>query len=125
MRTILFCGLPTDEQFARAVRSTHSASPARRARWRPNRCAPSSRAVAVPRGFRRARLHYKCCSTFDSAPHIGSIGIAVEALRGPRARQSGADRRRQPNLGRYCVFGELYAVARGLAPCFGSTGIPR
>ena len=25
--------------------------------------------------------HYKVCSTFDSAPHIGSIGAAVDALR--------------------------------------------
>ena len=26
-------------------------------------------------------LHYKCCSTFDSAPEIGSLGAAARALR--------------------------------------------
>ena len=26
-------------------------------------------------------LHYKTCSTFDSAPEVGSIGVAVDALR--------------------------------------------
>jgi hypothetical protein len=26
-------------------------------------------------------LQYKTCSTFDSAPHVGSIGVAVEVLR--------------------------------------------
>lgn len=56
-------------------------------------------------------LHYKCCSTFDSAPGTGSIGAAVAALR-PYARNTllpivGG----QPNLGRYCLFGQLFAAA--------------
>lgn len=56
-------------------------------------------------------LHYKCCSTFDSAPHVGSIGAAVAALRphfpNPLLPILGG----QPNLGRYCLFGNLYAAA--------------
>ncbi|MGN6095610.1 MAG: four-carbon acid sugar kinase family protein [Bosea sp. (in: a-proteobacteria)] len=56
-------------------------------------------------------MHYKCCSTFDSAPHVGSIGAAVAALRphfpeGPVTIIGG-----QPNLGRYCLFGHLFAAA--------------
>lgn len=56
-------------------------------------------------------LHYKCCSTFDSAPHLGSIGAAVAALRrhfgNPLVPIIGG----QPNLGRYCLFGNLFAAA--------------
>jgi len=55
-------------------------------------------------------MHYKCCSTFDSAPHIGSIGAAVAALKphfpNPLVPILGG----QPNLGRYCLFGTLYAA---------------
>ena len=56
-------------------------------------------------------LHYKCCSTFDSAPEIGSIGAAVAELRrhvtNPFVPIVGG----QPNLGRYCLFGTLFAAA--------------
>jgi uncharacterized protein YgbK (DUF1537 family) len=56
-------------------------------------------------------MHYKCCSTFDSAPHVGSIGAAVAALRphfpNPLVPIIGG----QPNLGRYGLFGQLFAAA--------------
>lgn len=56
-------------------------------------------------------LHYKCCSTFDSAPEIGSLGAAARALRpyfpNPLLPVIGG----QPNLGRYCLFGNLFAAA--------------
>lgn len=55
-------------------------------------------------------MHYKCCSTFDSAPHIGSIGAAVAALKpffsNPLVPVLGG----QPNLGRFCLFGNLFAA---------------
>lgn len=58
-----------------------------------------------------AVLHYKVCSTFDSAPDLGSIGIAVRALH-PHVEHAwipivGG----QPSLGRYCVFSNLFAAA--------------
>ncbi|KIQ25206.1 lipoprotein [Variovorax paradoxus] len=56
-------------------------------------------------------LHYKTCSTFDSAPHIGSIGAAVRALRGAVAQPWTAIVGGQPNLGRHCLFGNLFAAA--------------
>jgi len=56
-------------------------------------------------------LHYKTCSTFDSAPHIGSIGAAVRALRGAVERPWTAIVGGQPNLGRHCLFGNLFAAA--------------
>ena len=56
-------------------------------------------------------LHYKTCSTFDSAPHIGSIGAAVLALRGAVEQPWTAIVGGQPNLGRHCLFGHLFAAA--------------
>ncbi len=57
-------------------------------------------------------LHYKICSTFDSAPHIGSIGRAAEIA----GRMVGgwmplvvAD----PGMGRYQAIGNLFAFAQG------------
>ncbi|GLH81881.1 hypothetical protein SSBR45G_67900 [Bradyrhizobium sp. SSBR45G] len=69
---------------------------------------------AAGRAFAALRvdvLHYKCCSTFDSAPDVGSIGAAVAVLRkhvtNPLVPIIGG----QPNLGRYCLYGHLFAAA--------------
>ncbi len=54
-------------------------------------------------------VHYKVCSTFDSSPTIGSIGKAIDI--GAEVFESkfipvlGG----MPTLGRYCVFGNLFA----------------
>jgi uncharacterized protein YgbK (DUF1537 family) len=57
--------------------------------------------------------HYKTCSTFDSSPETGSIGLAARTLRvalgSPRFIPVVGG---QPNLGRYCVFGNLFAAYR-------------
>ncbi len=54
-------------------------------------------------------VHLKVCSTFDSHPAIGSIGaaaLALEALHGPQVTAVIGG---QPSLGRYAVFGTLFA----------------
>ncbi len=55
-------------------------------------------------------IHYKTCSTFDSAPQIGSIGraldIGVRAFGAPGAIVVAA-----PHLGRYVAFANLFAAA--------------
>ncbi|MEJ5031210.1 four-carbon acid sugar kinase family protein [Comamonas sp. MYb69] len=56
-------------------------------------------------------LHYKCCSTFDSAPHVGSIGAAVAALRKVAPASPAVIVGGQPNIGRFCAFGNLFAQA--------------
>ncbi|NIF53374.1 four-carbon acid sugar kinase family protein [Burkholderia sp. Ax-1724] len=56
-------------------------------------------------------IHYKVCSTFDSAPHTGSIGVAIRTLREYCANELIAIVGGQPNLRRYCVFGQLFAAA--------------
>ena len=61
-------------------------------------------------------LHYKCCSTFDSAPHVGSLGAAVRALRPYFANPFVPIVGGQPNLGRYCLFGTLFAAAGSGGP---------
>lgn len=58
-------------------------------------------------------LHYKCCSTFDSAPHVGNIAVAVATLKrfvdDPQALVLGG----QPSLSRYCAFSNLFAAGNG------------
>lgn len=55
--------------------------------------------------------HYKVCSTFDSAPHVGSIGRATEigrsVLGGSWVPMVVGD----PGMGRYQSFGHLFAHA--------------
>jgi len=54
-------------------------------------------------------LHYKVCSTFDSAPHVGNIAIAVHALHARLTNPLVLIVGGQPSLGRHCVFGHLFA----------------
>ena len=54
-------------------------------------------------------VHYKICSTFDSSPEIGSIGRALDVgaeIFGSKCVPIVAG---APALGRYCVFGNLFA----------------
>ena len=80
---------------------------------------PAWMAAELPRYFAALKalgapvLHYKTCSTFDSAPHLGSIGKATEI--GLAATGSdwvplvvGA-----PAIGRYQMFGTLFAALNG------------
>jgi 3-oxoisoapionate kinase len=54
-------------------------------------------------------IHYKVCSTFDSSPAIGSIGRVMDIAR--RRFPSGFIPivAGTPALGRYCLFGNLFA----------------
>lgn len=54
-------------------------------------------------------IHYKVCSTFDSAPHVGSIGAAVLTLEQTLAPRATLVLGGQPSLGRYCFAGNLFA----------------
>ena len=63
-------------------------------------------------------VHYKTCSTFDSSPQVGNIAVAIrvmsEAIPGRFIPIVGG----QPNIGRYCVFGHLFAAAGTGGPVF-------
>lgn len=112
LRTVLFLGVPTPAQLA-AAGPLHAIGIAGAARsmdaaQMAQELAPVARFMAQS-GARV--LHYKCCSTFDSAPHVGSLGQALRVLSHERYHPMRAIVGGQPNLGRYCVFGNLFARA--------------
>lgn len=61
--------------------------------------------AALPTRF----VHYKVCSTFDSAPTVGSIGRVIELSRASFAQPLVPIIAGTPALGRYCLFGHLFA----------------
>lgn len=111
-RALLFLQIPTAQQLARAgsldavgiAGATRAMAPEAMAR-------ELDEAGDFFAGLGIGLLHYKCCSTFDSAPEVGSLGAAARALRphfpNPLLPVIGG----QPNLGRYCLFGTLFAAA--------------
>lgn len=54
-------------------------------------------------------VHYKICSTFDSSPTIGSIGKAIDVGQNVFQKPFVPLLVAAPSLGRYCVFGNLFA----------------
>ncbi|WP_187774703.1 four-carbon acid sugar kinase family protein [Billgrantia pellis] len=56
-------------------------------------------------------VHLKICSTFDSSPETGNFVRAMEILGRALGMRSGAILGGQPSLGRYCLFGHLFARA--------------
>jgi uncharacterized protein YgbK (DUF1537 family) len=57
--------------------------------------------------------HYKVCSTFDSAPHVGSIGRAIEIGRAVFGAATVPLIVGAPQIRRYTAFGELFAAYQG------------
>lgn len=54
-------------------------------------------------------VHYKVCSTFDSAPMVGNIGRVIELSRAAFPQPLVPIVAATPALARYCVFGHLFA----------------
>ena len=110
LASVLFLAPPTPEQLARfpGVRGVGIASTARAQSpdWM-DRALPG--AFAALRALDPQILHYKTCSTLDSAPHIGAIGRATEI----GAKLCGATRVpvliAAPQMRRYQCFGHLFA----------------
>ena len=65
------------------------------------------------KSVRPCLTHYKICSTFDSAPHVGSIGKAVEVGSGVFGNDWTPVFTAVPDLKRWQVFGNLFAGAHG------------
>lgn len=55
-------------------------------------------------------VHYKVCSTFDSAPHVGSIGRAIDCAAAVFKNRCMPLVVGAPALKRYTVFGNLFAT---------------
>lgn len=112
LRSLLFLGVPTAQQLAACgpldclgvAGASRSMAPA----------AMHAELQSVGHLFAALAppvLHYKICSTFDSSPAIGSVGAAIRALKPFVANPLVAIVGGQPNLGRYCLFGHLFARA--------------
>lgn len=107
---VLFLDVPTPDLLARfpARRAIGIAGDAR-SRSPDWMDANLPRIFAALRGMGAPVLHHKICSTFDSAPHIGSIGRAADiglAGGGWAPMVTAA-----PQIGRWQVFGNLFARA--------------
>ncbi|PXY43925.1 four-carbon acid sugar kinase family protein [Flavobacterium hydrophilum] len=61
------------------------------------------------KSFAPNHFHYKVCSTFDSAPHVGNIGKAIEIGSEVFNQNTVLVSPSAPHLGRFCVFGNLFA----------------
>ncbi len=113
--TVLFLHLPTPAQLAQfadhrgvgIAGAARSKDPA----WMDRNLPEAFAAVAA---IQAPIAHYKVCSTFDSAPNIGSIGraidIGVPRLGGRWHPLLVA----APAINRFQTFGNLFAVAGGV-----------
>lgn len=61
------------------------------------------------KSFEPKHFHYKVCSTFDSAPHVGNIGKAIEIGSEVFDQKTVLVSPSAPHLGRFCLFGNLFA----------------
>jgi 3-oxoisoapionate kinase len=109
-RTVLFLQPPTQRQLARFpdLRAYGVAGASRT-------MSPEEMERELVPVFRQLRdsgaplVHYKICSTFDSSPQIGSIGKAIDIGRQIFRSSFTPLLVGAPILGRYCVFGNLFA----------------
>jgi len=111
LRTVLFLEPPTPAQLAKfpGIRAFGIAGGSRT-------MSPAQMERELPRAFKALKasgapiIHYKTCSTFDSSPTVGSIGKAIEIGRQVFGKRTitplvlGV-----PVLGRYVIFGNLFA----------------
>lgn len=112
--SVLFQDIPTPAQLARfeGMRGIGLASTARAQ-------SPDWMAAELPARFEwLARLkaplsQYKICSTLDSAPHIGSIGKAIELALDVFDTPFVPVMPAAPAIGRYQAFGTLFAAGQG------------
>ena len=65
--------------------------------------------LAAMAGLPASILHYKVCSTFDSSPAVGSIGRVMDLARAAFGDGAIPIVAGTPALGRYCLFGNLFA----------------
>ena len=112
LRSMLFMGVPSPEALA-AAGPLDAVGIAGAARAMPPE-AMQAEMSAVGRFFQQIAppvLHYKVCSTFDSAPHVGNIARGIRALHPFVENRWVPIVGGQPSLGRYCAFSNLFAAA--------------
>ncbi len=112
--SVLFLDLPTPEMLARfpGVRGLGIASTARSH-------GPDWMDIHLPKAFRFLKetgapvVHYKVCSTLDSAPEVGSIGAAIDIGLPIVGSDFVPCLVAAPPIRRYQSFGHLFAAGPG------------
>jgi uncharacterized protein YgbK (DUF1537 family) len=112
LRALLCLGVPRPERL-KALRSLDALGIAGAARtMSPEQMVDELEPVGrYASAARVPLLHYKCCSTFDSSPTVGSLGAAVRILKRHVPGRFTPVIGGQPSLERYCAFGNLFAGA--------------
>jgi uncharacterized protein YgbK (DUF1537 family) len=114
LETVLFLSMPTAERLAAfpGARAIGIAGIARSQspEWMDRHLPPAFELLA---SLGTPVAHYKVCSTFDSAPHVGSIGRATEIGRSIFGCSWVPMVVGDPGMGRYQSFGHLFAMASG------------
>lgn len=117
LRALLFLDVPDASQQAEAARALGGELQAVGIAGAARTMSPAAMEQALApvgaffAGLQVPVLHYKVCSTFDSAPQVGSMGTAVRVLRQSVASGFVPIIGGQPSLGRYCAFSNLFAAA--------------
>ena len=113
LRTLLFFSNPNAEALKKAALSYDVIGVAGTARSLP----PTEMAdelLPVLENFSQLGVNfiqYKCCSTFDSSPSIGSLGEAIRLMRKQWPQSFVPVFAATPEFGRYTLFGHHYARA--------------
>lgn len=112
--SVLFFAVPTQAQLARfpGIRGIGIAGIARSQSpdWMRAHLPPLYEALAATGA---PLVHYKICSTFDSAPHVGSIGAAIDIGQDIFGNPWLPLVTAAPAIHRYQAFGNLFATVAG------------
>jgi uncharacterized protein YgbK (DUF1537 family) len=112
--SVLFFAAPTPAQLARfpGIRGIGIAGIARSQSpdWMRAHLPPLYEALAATGA---PLVHYKICSTFDSAPHVGSIGAAIDIGQARFGSPWVPLVTAAPAIHRYQAFGNLFATVAG------------
>jgi uncharacterized protein YgbK (DUF1537 family) len=113
LRTLLFFSNPTPEILKKAAQSYDVIGIAGTARSLPPE-QMADELLPVLKNFQQLGVNfiqYKCCSTFDSSPSIGSLGEAIRLMRRLWPQSFVPVFSATPEFGRYTLFGHHYARA--------------
>jgi len=115
LSTVLFLDVPTPAQLAefvdRRVIGVAGVARSKSPEWMDRNLPPVFELLC---SIGAPIVHYKVCSTFDSACHVGSIGRAIDVgtpiVGGSWSPVIVSD----PGMGRYQAFGNLFAMSGGV-----------
>lgn len=113
LRTLLFFSNPDAEVLKKAAQSYDVIGVAGTARSLPP-AEMADELLPVLENFSQlgvSFIQYKCCSTFDSSPSIGSLGEAIRLMRKQWPQSFVPVFAATPEFGRYTLFGHHYARA--------------